>query len=244
MACWLQQRPAAIAWPGCFILRVAMQHGCFRFEASVPPTPTSLSRSLALSLSLSWTVFVHTHTIVPVVLTLPFMWRGSAAQAIPGGYYIGEVVYSLLSHSGNKGGFEPGSKGRVDGPAVNDRDTTLSAEFEGYCGSITMRLTSISRDHPNNVRRPLARGCHYGPRYHGPQPPPCAADLLDGALASAACAFTACRTLLGWPPFLHNRPPHPPTHTNKHTPSKHCPLPDLHNVPRAYAAASWRASAA
>ena len=73
------------------------------------------------------------------------------AQAIPGDYCIGDVVFSLISFSGKHGSFEPGAKGTVVGPADNNRDTKLLAKFEGFGNTINMLLPKISRADPNNV---------------------------------------------------------------------------------------------
>ena len=73
-------------------------------------------------------------------------------QAMPGDYRIGDVVFSLISFSGEDGSFEPGAKGTVFGPADNNRGKKLKAEFEGFGNTINMWLTSNSRDpDPNNV---------------------------------------------------------------------------------------------
>ena len=75
------------------------------------------------------------------------------AQAIPGDYRIGDVVFSLVSFSDKHGSFEPGAKGTVVSAADSgtDPDEKLLAEFEGYGNKINMRLTSISREDPNDV---------------------------------------------------------------------------------------------
>ena len=73
-------------------------------------------------------------------------------QAIPGDYRTGDVVFSLISHSDKDGSFEPGAKGNVVCQSTFDPNTQLAAQFEGYGGTISMLLTSISRDpDPNNV---------------------------------------------------------------------------------------------
>ena len=78
------------------------------------------------------------------------MCRG---QAIPGGYRIGDVVYSLIFHVNKGGSFGPGAKGTVTGAADNNCDTMLEVEFEGYGSKMAMRLTQISRDpDPNTVK--------------------------------------------------------------------------------------------
>ena len=73
-------------------------------------------------------------------------------QAIPGDYCIGDVVYSLISHSNEHGSFELGGTGTVVGVSDVDPDTRLGVKFEGYGSQINMLLTQISRDpDPNNV---------------------------------------------------------------------------------------------
>ena len=76
-------------------------------------------------------------------------------QAIPGGYEIGNVVYSLISHSDEDGSFSPGCKGRIKGVASNGHpDTMVLCRFDGYNNNINCLLTQVSRDHPNDVSGP------------------------------------------------------------------------------------------
>ena len=73
-------------------------------------------------------------------------------QAIPGGYHVGDVVFSIISHSDEHGSFKSGAEGKVTGLADTDQDTELKVEFEGYARLMGMPLTQISRDpDPNNV---------------------------------------------------------------------------------------------
>ena len=75
-------------------------------------------------------------------------------QAVPGGYRIGEGVFSLISYHSDElhGSIDLGAKGTVIGPDTSgsDPDETLMAEFEGY-GTYAVGLTQISRGDPNNV---------------------------------------------------------------------------------------------
>ena len=76
------------------------------------------------------------------------------AQAMPGDYRIGDVVFSLRSFSDKYGSIEPGARGTVVGPCTSgtDPDKKLNAKFEGYGNKINIRLREVSRDpDPNNV---------------------------------------------------------------------------------------------
>ena len=94
----------------------------------------------------------------------------ASAQEIPGGYFIGGVVYSLVHFSDEDGRVAPGDKGKVTGPAREDRDTTLRVQFQGY-GTTTMELTEISRDFIK-LAEPVCRPGTSTPTRSGSAAPP------------------------------------------------------------------------
>ena len=71
-------------------------------------------------------------------------------QAIPGGYRVGDEVFSRISHADKHGSFTSGTKGRVTGAADENRDTKLEVQFQGYGSKMDVWLTSISRDPDSN----------------------------------------------------------------------------------------------
>ena len=67
----------------------------------------------------------------------------SRGQDVPGGYRIGDVIFSLISHSDEYGSFVLFAKGKVVSAADDDRDEMLVAEFQGYGNRINMGLAQI-----------------------------------------------------------------------------------------------------
>ena len=61
---------------------------------------------------------------------------------LPGGFAVGDVVYSLISFTDATGDIEPGSKGAVRGPST--RPTAVAVFFESGCKA-NMSLSQISK---------------------------------------------------------------------------------------------------
>ena len=99
----------------------------------------------------------HQHTNTPT--------RLDVAQAIPGDYTVGEVVYSLLAYEDEDGSYSPGTKGTIIGQADDaaDRGACVKVEFESYAGAaFDTRVSGISRDpDPNSVSARAANEYRY-----------------------------------------------------------------------------------
>ena len=67
---------------------------------------------------------------------------------MPGGYCIGDDVFSLISHSDEHGGFELGTKGTVVRPSDKEPNKMLMVDIEGYGLLLNFWLSDISRDDP------------------------------------------------------------------------------------------------
>ena len=88
---------------------------------------------------------MYTNAYIPAPAQVP----------LPGGYKIGDVVYSLFS---GKSGIDinVGSKGTVQGPSTNpsaaDFDQRVSVDFgDGTGGLWNMLVTQISKTDPTKV---------------------------------------------------------------------------------------------
>ena len=89
---------------------------------------------------------VYTNTCIPDPPQVP----------LPGGYKIGDVVYSLTKQSGTSGDvIEVGSKGTVQGPCTDtsaaDYDQIFVDFGDGTGGRWNLHVTRISKTDPTKV---------------------------------------------------------------------------------------------
>ena len=72
-----------------------------------------------------------------------YTFMRSESVELAGGYSIGDIVYSLISHSDGSGSIEPGSKGAVTGASDNPKAVAVS--FESGC-KLSMTISRITRN--------------------------------------------------------------------------------------------------